>query len=261
MNRKYLFVSGCPRSGTTVLAHILNWSNDVFVGQERYGELLNKRPVSFTPGLFEAERLRRFEAGECGYASYEANGEYNAWYANNKLGVDFAAMKHVGDKIPELYKRFEVFSSPAWAGRDVTLLHIVRNVFDVAGSYQTRKLDTADGWQKDYLLAIADWSASVRRAHEQMSNPQPNVRLGIVDYDSLFAGGADELVEASRKIFGFAGIAFGEAEKAGVLTIQRAAETRKKMRQNHDAIRADVLSRVDPEVARMHEALKARSIC
>lgn len=260
MKRKFVFVSGCPRSGTTVLAHILNWGDSIFVGQERFAVLLNREPAVFLPELFDMPRLARFEAGDCLYPSYGAMDEYFAWYAASKPFGELARMTRIGDKIPNLYAFFDVFSLPAWADCDVTVLHIVRNVFDVAASYQSRKLNPADGWDADYLKAIPAWSNSVACAHALAGRDMPNVRLGIVDYDSIFDGDQPALMDSVRRIYGFIGAEFGPGQAQGMERIYRSCQQLRKNRKTYEDIREDVRARVPGKVLDMHRSLAERSI-
>lgn len=260
MTRKYVFVSGCPRSGTTVLAHILNWGDSVFIGQERFAVLLNKYPDTFVPGLFNLPRLASFEPGDCLYPSYGNMDEYFAWYAAAKDFGELGRMALVGDKIPNLYAFFDVFKAPAWAGCDITVLHIVRNVIDVAASFQARKDNPADGWDADYLAAIPAWANSVQCADALVDRADSNVRMGIVDYDAIFEGEFPALIDSVRGIYGFIGADFGPRQREGMQRIHRSCQQLKKKRSVPDRLRDDVRARVDARILDMHRALSARSI-
>jgi hypothetical protein len=243
-----------------VLAHILNWGDSTFVGQERFSVLLNKRTDAFVPGLFDMPRLARFEAGDCLYPSYGAKDEYFAWYAATKAFDRLDGMARIGDKIPNLYAYFDAFKAPAWEGCDVTVLHIVRNALDVAASFQSRKENPADGWDADYLAAIPAWSNSVICAHALIDRPDSNVRMGIVDYDAIFEGDLPALLEAVHRIYGFIGEDFGPRQEEGMQRIYRSCQQLKKNRQPQDKIRDDVRERIPSRILDMHRALSGRSI-
>jgi hypothetical protein len=254
MGDKYLFVSGSPCSGTTVLAHILNWSDSVFVGLERYGSRLLEHPETFTPELFTAQRLSRFEPGDCTYPDYASKPGYQRWHANPKDAGRADGMTYVGDKVPALPQYLEVFRRPAWVGRDVTLLVILRNVADVAACYQKRKLKQSVRWDHDYLQAIAAWSETVDCAHALASGALPNVRLGIVDYDRIFGRDLERLLDSAKAIYGFLGEAFGAKQVVGMGRVYQSFLERKGQR-NQDDIRKQVQGRVCPETLACYRRL------
>src|SRR5690606_22609353 len=130
------------------LTHILNWGQSAFVGQERFASLLNRQPDAFVPDLFESDRLARFIKGDCGYSSYSELREYGAEFACKKEFDTLGENRFIGDKITALHRFFPVFSSPEWDGKDVTVIHVVRNVLDVANSYQTRLENPNDRWTR-----------------------------------------------------------------------------------------------------------------
>ncbi len=261
MKPKYLFVSGCPRSGTTVLAHILNWSHEAFVGLERFASLLNRDPSMFIPELFEKPRLIHFAAGDCGYNSYEAKADYNAWYVNPFNADRLERLEQVGDKITNLYSHLGLFNCLPWNSCEITILHIVRNVTDVAASYQTRMLEPSDGWNMDYLQAIDDWSESVDRVHAFISLPTTNVRLSIVNYDSIFGGDFDQLIRSVMRIYNFVGLEFGDSQIEGMRLILKAGAHYKKIRQSHDNIRQDIKGRVTNDVLTKYNYLTELALC
>lgn len=258
MATKYLFVSGCPRSGTTVLTHMLNWADDAFVGQERYAMLFNKRPARFKPDLFEGERMARHEKGDC--AKHQFDRDLKSKHARPK---DFEAIDsygHRGDKITNLYTRFGMFGRGEWIEKDVTVLHIVRNLGDVAASYHTRKLNEGDRWSRDYEKAIEDWSASVDKTHAYLAKPATDARIGIVDYDTLFTGDLKQLMKGARAIYRFAGLDFTPVQRQGIRKLHVVGEKKKQKRQRHDDIREDALARVDPRTLERYQALVKRAI-
>jgi hypothetical protein len=260
MSKKYLFVSGCPRSGTTVLAQMLNWADEAFVGLERYQGLIANSPERFVPALFEQERLASFERGDCGYLSYAAKPEYNDWFANPKDFGMIGDLATVGDKITGLYRYFDVFRGPEWQDHDVTVLHIVRNVVDVASSYQSRKNNEKDGWQQDYLAAIADWVESVDKVSALSKAPIPGVKLAIVDYDSMFASTQADLSAAARALFGFLDLRFGPKQLNGMSKVFINGEQRRSKRTAHENIRSDVEERVPAAASARHAELRAQAI-
>jgi hypothetical protein len=262
MKPKFLFVSGCPRSGTTVLAHILNWSHEAFVGLERFASLLKRNPSMFSPQLFEKSRLLHFEPGDCGYSSYEAKADYSAWFVNPFNADRLDRLELVGDKITNLYSHFDQFSSLPWNSSEITILHIVRNVADVAASYQTRMLEPSDGWNMDYIQAIDDWSESVNRVHAFVSQPATNVRLCVVNYDSIFIGDFDRLINSAMQIYSFVGLEFGEKQVEGMRLILEAGAHYKKIRQSYDNIQQVIISQMtNDDVLTKYSNLVGQALC
>ena len=66
--RRYAFITGCSRSGTTALTRLLNRHPDVAIGYERNNRLAGRGLL--TPSLFEPERFRRFEADDSHHTGY-----------------------------------------------------------------------------------------------------------------------------------------------------------------------------------------------
>lgn len=241
---RYLFVSGCPRSGTTVMATLLNWSDSVLIGQERYAPLVRFHPDQFGPHLFEPQRMLTFVKGDCGYASFENMKEYSAHYANPKNFEAISDYPIRGDKITRLYEHLGNFDGPEWEGEDVTVLHMIRNPVEVACSYETRKLTATDRWQDGYEAGIEDWTNAVDRVHEYMLEGGNRIRLGIVSYDHLFLGGVGGFAESVAKIYDFAGLEFGDKQMVGVEKVHKAShffmERRKRHQQAVDAVNRDL---------------------
>ena len=256
----HLFVSGCPRSGTTVMATLLNWSDAVFVAQERFAPLTRFHPEQFKPSLYTPSRMLDFRPGECGYGGFPDKAEYASAFANPK---DFAALGSypvIGDKITHLFRRFEMFGNPDWRDLDIAVVHMVRNVYDVAASYQTRKEDAGDAWDWDGDDAVSDWTESVERAHAFHQSPDRTVELILVDYDWLFGGDRERMLNGSRQLFGALGLAFGARQAGG---ISRLFDSRARFlvrRRQHRALRARVGQRVGGDILKKHEDLRGWSL-
>jgi hypothetical protein len=235
MDKRYLFISGCPRSGTTALTTIVNWADDAFVGQERYGDLLQREPESFLPGLFRGDRFGSIAQGDCGYSRFEDSGEWGLYHSAAKEVAQYEKHRIVGDKITELYKNFEVFTAPEWMQGDVTVLHIIRNPRAVCASYERRRTDPADTWQHGVDRAISDWTASITEAHRhKWIFRKSRFRLHIVTYEALFERGADEMVHGVRKIFELMGLPFRDVQAEGMTRVHQNSTERAKERTAAD---------------------------
>ncbi len=167
-NRQYLFIVGCPRSGTTALATLLAEHPSVVMGIERYGLRAFPAHFSLTPDLFERDRFLHFREGDTFYSSFDF-----APRAYRDVETKFASARWVGDKIPGMYATlpdlFEAF------GERTTVLFIFRNIFDVAASYKARLLDPNDNWSKGVSTAVTDWTRAIgayrRSAHQERIIP------------------------------------------------------------------------------------------
>lgn len=253
---RFLFVSGCARSGTTVMATLLNWNDTVLVTQERFAPLLRLQPDDFLPELFTAERMLDFRLRECGYSDFAAQREHSAHYANPK---DFSAIDAYpvrGDKITHLYSAVDKFEEPAWAESDIILLHMIRGLDDVVCSYETRRLNAADAWELGYETAISDWSASVEQMFRYTKTHGPHMKVGIVEYENIFTGGLQGVSDAVARIYAFAGLAFGDKQAEGVAMIHKASAFFERNRIFHADAVAEARRRITGETMRKYEQLR-----
>lgn len=174
MKKNFLFVCGCPRSGTTALWRLLSNDQNIRLGVERYGNRFFSRDF-LTPDLFEKERFFDNQKGDTFYSDLKA---FNRYYEDSQEGYDDAT--YFGDKIPKLYEYLdrlnENFEGPK-------TIFIFRNIFDVAASYKVRQLDETDNWSQGVTEAIAEWNTSLKCAEEYDGD------MLLVDYERLFMEG------------------------------------------------------------------------
>lgn len=173
MLKKPLFVCGCPRSGTTAMGSLLAGDPRIVLGIERYGTMFFGN--SLTPDLFERERFLSLQPGDTFYRSF-APDQFAA------MQEKFDTATYVGDKIPYLY-RYLARLDESLPGAKV--IGTVRNIFDVAASYEARARDETDvTWSRDKktIAAVDDWSASV----QAFLKPPANVELFPVVYEEFF---------------------------------------------------------------------------
>jgi hypothetical protein len=261
--KDYLFVSGCPRSGTTVLAYILNWAPQTFVGLERFAGLFETRRQDFTPALFEPARLDSFVAGDCDYASFQAKPEYALSCTNGNAVAGIPEARHIGDKNPNFWIGFDAFLAPAWAGSAIRIFHIVRNVADVAASYQTRFDDADDNWTHDFRAGVADWTASVRKTADFLAGAAswpPGLHLHVVDYDRLFGTDQGGFIASAGRIYDIAGLDLTPAAVEGLKRVFQNGEERRSQRRENAALTAAVAELVPPALRNLHAVLAKRSV-
>jgi hypothetical protein len=195
---RYLFIAGCPRSGTSALAFLLNEHQRVALGFERFKRVrATLDPFHFTPDQFFSPVL----------AETDIQGEL--LYERLRKRWQAGAVSVIGDKVP-LYTRvlpqlLERFSD----GRVVVL---VREPRDVAASFRRRAADPEDWWpaENDHRLAMEMWNEALEqvRAVERDGNGD---RVFLLPYEPLLAGEVRWL-EALLWFIGLSATAHLEAE-------------------------------------------------
>jgi hypothetical protein len=176
--RRYLFVCGVARSGTTALTKLLNAHPKIAVGIERFKYHLGKaanRNLS-AQELFTAERFFDFRPTD---TNVVATRDYE------RLEAKFDACTVVGDKIPSLY-RYADSLFVNFPGS--TIVFITRDVETVAASWQKRADNPDDGWpdHNGHEAAVDEWNRGVEIALD-LASRWPG-RFLVVRYDQLFNG-------------------------------------------------------------------------
>lgn len=183
--KRYLFVCGCPRSGTTALWRILAAHPQIVLGVERFIMLASKK-FRIKPALFEKSAFFDLKPGQTFYRDLAG---FNRYYVEAERRFDDAVW--VGDKMPTLYIDYPGIEANF---DNAHILFIVRNIFDVAESYQKRAINPADGtWRedRDYRRAIYDWRQSIRATLALLDKPQRRTALQVVVYEDLLLDKAD----------------------------------------------------------------------
>ncbi|AXI44591.1 hypothetical protein C1J03_00230 [Sulfitobacter sp. SK012] len=261
--KRYLFVSGCPRSGTTALTTLLNWAPQTFVGQERYNMLFNKDNSQLRPGLFDPERLRSFRDTDCGYTSYDQKPAYFNGAANLQAIENMDQAQVVGDKLISLWRNFSVFNAPHWANKDIQVIHIIRDVHDVAASYQARYQNAADGWQDDFSKGVRVWSQSVRnvatwiKAHEGQA---PSFKLHLVSYEGLFENDKKTFADRCADLYRAISLDVGASQMAGFAKMHSGAERVQKRRISFPELNDKIAEIVDHDTLQMQSYLRQQAI-
>jgi len=177
--RKYLFVCGCPRSGTTALWRLLTQHTDIMLGVERFGLRWIPNRFSLSPDLFVKERFFSVQPEDTFYNDLESFNSYYAQIKNN-----YENHQYFGDKIPKLYMSYKQLFS---AFPNAKVVFIFRNIFDVANSYNKRARDLNDDtWRRsqDYREAVVDWNRSLTNTIQAMDQ---GFDIHCVGYEALWA--------------------------------------------------------------------------
>lgn len=170
-DRSYLFAGGCARSGTTVLAKVLNSHRDVRIGIERFNQHWANETLA--PALFETERF--FDVRAEDHRRWERiEGQTQA------LRPGYAEARYVGDKYPALYKCYGMLAERF---APLKIVYIVRNPLSVAQSFQRRFDDPKDGFPHDGKRGLAIWHSSTRATVDALDAGLP---ITVVSYERLF---------------------------------------------------------------------------
>lgn len=173
-----LFLAGVARSGTTALADVIAEHPRIVMGMERFKKLSGDRIVELTPALLERERFFDFSDGLTNIRP-DVHPRWAALYQRQQDKWDRAA--YVGDKMTSA--RMEAI----WKQLpDARFVCIVRDVGDVAASWQVRAENPTDRWatRADSEGAIRAWNVvntRIRRARRQ----RPDHTI-VVEYSSFF---------------------------------------------------------------------------
>ncbi|WP_019504323.1 sulfotransferase [Pleurocapsa sp. PCC 7319] len=169
-NKKYLFVIGNARSGTTALARLLNFSPEICLGIERYSLNDDVSALSFERDFF-------FNPKSEGYLVRP--------HFYKKINDKFDTVKYVGDKRPRFIKSWKnTFLNLPQA----KIIYIFRNIYDVACSYNIRASDAAQGidrsWSRnrDFSQAVEDWNEGL----QEIRNLARFYEVYFVKYEDFF---------------------------------------------------------------------------
>jgi hypothetical protein len=182
MDKKFLFVCGCPRSGTTALWRLMVAHPRIVLGVERY-VLFAHQKNKLTPELYEKQKFFDLQPKETFYKNLV---EFSRYYETAFKRFDRA--EWVGDKIPLLFSRYEDIETMM---PGANIIFIVRNIIDVAASYQKRADLGTWSKDKDYKQAVAEWRQSIERTLEFTANKDRKIRVHVISYEDLFLQTAD----------------------------------------------------------------------
>ena len=172
---KYLFICGCPRSGTTALWDLIAAHEKVAMGVERFMSKINPE-FQLTPSLFNKERFFNVQPGDSHYKELHPAEYYQ------DVASRWNQCKIVGDKIPTLFVRYPELYEAFPSAR---ILFIYRNIFDVANSFMERKKNPNDSWSRDYQAAVKLWNTSLGATLKCIRKGYPILCL---EYETLFFG-------------------------------------------------------------------------
>lgn len=238
--KTHLIVSGVARSGTTALAELLNAHPAVGVGIERF-KFRYLREHDYSPAFFERDRFFDFQPADTNLRP-ERRPAWAPTYDAIAAKWDDAAV--IGDKVPDLTPVLDDFLE---AQPDTRCLYILRNLKDVALSWQARADKPSDPWPtgKGFALACESWAGQQARLRALLdARPGIKDRFLLVDYDRMYA--RDTPIEAA--LLNFLGVGRARAFSA-TLERHRAFMAGREDRKVPPA-HAEAYKAVDQEVAR-----------
>ena len=215
MSQKYLFICGCPRSGTTALVRLLNSSPAIGIGMERYKYYANKQDINkINQDLFKPESFLDLK-------DEQTNIKWSKFYAELEPKYK-SQIKYKGDKYPHYYRFYNQINE---AFKDVKWIHIVRNIDSVAKSYNARAIDGKDIWPReaDYRKAVAHWNESLVKTWEYQKK-QVDPKLFVCEYEKIFSYDFDYL----NSLLNFLEVDFHPNVEAYFSNMKREWETKQR---------------------------------
>lgn len=207
-----LIVSGVARSGTRILAELLNSHEDIVLGLERfkYQFLMHG---NFGADLFGKERFFDFRKEDTNLRP-AVRPQWCGTY--EQIGAKWDHARVVGDTVQDLTPVLRDFIA---ANPDCRHIHLLRNLKDVALSWQARADHPRASWplDKGFEAACESWTQQYRILSDLIGDPAVKSRVLLLDYDRMFLPKAG----ADRAILGFLGL--GASDSFSAALADRAA--------------------------------------
>ena len=179
-DKRFLFIAGIARSGTTALAELVGAHPNIIMGVERYFNLVkNERFRELKPELFLSQRLFQPVPDETHNYRWREDERYVRY-----LRAKYETAKVIGDKVPNYF----VYANHLFATmQEARMLLITRDPLNVADSWKRRKMDSSDTvWDSGPEIASRQWSEGHKRMIEVAETYAE--RIGVVVYEDLFSG-------------------------------------------------------------------------
>jgi hypothetical protein len=178
VEKKYLFMCGTPRSGTSYLAGVIGSHPAIVLGVERFKFHYARR--SLAPELFQRDRFFDLRAEDTSLPERIVLPQCKA------MREKFDRCEFVGDKYPSIVQHIDLLCSRF---HDPTFLYVLRNPVSVGKSWADRARDPADHWpaENDFSAGIRYWLDSIRRITKARMDGR---KISVIDYDLLVSGDA-----------------------------------------------------------------------
>lgn len=224
MTNPYVFIVGCPRSGTTLLQRVVDAHPEIAVTQETHWipRFFDKRWGVTREGWVTTEVIPRL-VEHPGFAALDISREALVWLVGSRHPLTYSSFvsrifdlygeargKHrVGDKTPGYVRRMKTLHA-LWPR--ARFVHLIRDGRDVYLSMADRPLEhfkrgVFDSWA-EYPAATAAlwWELNVRRGRETGKALGPELYYEL-RYESLTASPREECA----KLCGFLGVPYSDA--------------------------------------------------
>lgn len=219
----YLFVTGCGRSGTTLLGNIISYHPRIILGVERFIKLCAENFPAFQPGPFEHERFFDFRGTDRKGFEAELRPPQRAYY--NRMQAKWDDAWYRGDKLPTL---FVCFDQVLERFGDVRFVHITRKIEDVATSFNARVEAGTFPADYDYKKAVGLWNMANIHALDFFEKHRDKIVL--LDYERLLhQGNVHKMLNAIDPELGFPDAIASQVALAENMSM-KIAENRKETR-------------------------------
>lgn len=182
-SRKYLFVCGVPRSGTSAITSLLNEHPKIALGLERYRRVPR---AALNENLFSKAQFFDFQPSDLTkglYARLEEKYDDAAW---------------LGDKVPRYYTKYRQLFDRF---ENSIVIYMLRDIHAVSSSWN-RRADNPDDirWSEsnDYVSAVAEWNFSLQQT-AKFKEQYPD-RLLIVQFERFYCGNVAALETILHKL-------------------------------------------------------------
>ncbi len=174
-SKKSIFISGVARSGTSALGRLINTHPQIGILVERFPEYFGYHPIQFAD---RSILFNKKNAPKSGY-SVDVWGDLMNRYEN---------LKYIGDKRPGFLYGWPI-TAYNFLPTQIKIIHIRRDVKDVALSWKARANNVKDKWpaKKDFKQAIIETNIQNRWLLELIQNEKWKNSIHIVNFKDIFS--------------------------------------------------------------------------
>lgn len=208
INKKFLFLCGCARSGTTAFTHLFTAHYRIVLGMERYANLVHPDNFQLNPEHFAKQRFLTVQPGDTFYDNFEAFHQFDTQASDKYDGCVY-----IGDKRPDLYLAYDQLFANFPSSK---VFFIYREPIAVASSYQARS-EKGRHWPewRNYQAAIEEWNQSLQLTLKAIDKGHP---IYPVRYNDVFCS-----EKPLNKIFEILGMDMPESVQRRIIGLRRRA--------------------------------------